>query len=237
MDVNHLHHDPSAAQRKRTSIHQLLNPIGPSTSLDQQYAQQLPSLSQFVPQAHPAHVPAMPPPQYSSPINSQPSFSLRTASWDQSATKVQDDFSGRPESDPNACRYDPPAMPPQHQYYQDPYPRSSRSANEPPNYAMDAPSWATAPEPVNASYSMYSNDRTGALQRQYLALRSLNVLLSTSDPQCFSISQSATESALQCDHVFPFAEFRVRPATSPPPSPPSLRTRYSIASSVYAPGR
>ncbi|KAI0736126.1 Clavaminate synthase-like protein [Fomitopsis betulina] len=160
MDVNHLHHDPSAAQRKRTSIHQLLNPIGPPPSLDQQYAQQLPSVSQFMPQAHPSHVPVMPPPQYPSSLNSQPSFSLRTASWDHSATKVQDDFGGRPQSDPNACRYDPPAMPPQHQYYQDSYSRSSRPVDEPPSYAMGGPSWATASEPVHTSYSMYSNDRT-----------------------------------------------------------------------------
>lgn len=232
MDVNHLHHDPSAAQRKRTSIHQLLNPIGPPPSLDQQYAQQLPSVSQFMPQAHPSHVPVMPPPQYPSSLNSQPSFSLRTASWDHSATKVQDDFGGRPQSDPNACRYDPPAVPPQHQYYQDSYSRSSRPVDEPPSYAMGGPSWATASEPVHASYSMYSNDRTGTSQRN-LSRSILTLLYVASYTYCFSISQPATESAFQCNHVFTFT---VRHAP-PPPSASSLRTGYYTPSSVYTPDR
>ncbi|KAH9938513.1 uncharacterized protein B0H18DRAFT_967503 [Fomitopsis serialis] len=161
MDVNIHHHDP-AVQSKRTSIHELLNPVGPSTSLDQQYAQQLPSISHFMPQPHPhqhpQHVQAMPPPQYSPPMNSQPSFSLRTASWDQQATK--DDLARRPETDPNACRFGHPSVPSHHQYYQETYPRSSRSVSETPSYGMDIPSWSTATEQANSPYPMYSNDRT-----------------------------------------------------------------------------
>ncbi|TFY69492.1 hypothetical protein EVJ58_g372 [Rhodofomes roseus] len=158
MDGNLHHHDPSVVQNKRTSIHELLNPVGPS--LDQQYAQQqqLPSLSHFMPQPHPQHVQAMPPPQYAPPMNSQPSFSLRTASWDQQATK--DDLVRRPE-DPNACRFGPPSVLSHHPYYQDSYPPASRLAEETHSYAIDVSPWSTASEQANTSYPMYSNDRTG----------------------------------------------------------------------------
>lgn len=158
MDVNLHHHDPSVGQNKRTSIHELLNPVGPSLSDQYAQQQQLPSLSHFMPQPHPQHVQAMPPPQYSSSMNSQP-FGLRAASWGQQATK--DDLVRRPEGDPNACRFSPPSVPSHHQYYQDSYPRASRSVDETPSYAIEPSAWSTASEQANTSYPMYPNDRTG----------------------------------------------------------------------------
>lgn len=168
MDVNTLHHDPHA-HGKRTSITELLNPINaPPSALEPRYhPNQLPPLSAAFmgpPHAQPGQPTAQP---YPSPMSAPASFSLRAASWDQSAKN--DMGIHRPDSDPSACRYPSNAV--QHPMYHDAYVRPVRPGEESPAYSMQSPGWHNSPEPANQAYvpsqmsppmTMYSDERTGA---------------------------------------------------------------------------
>lgn len=125
------------------------------------------------PHAQPGQPTAQP---YPSPMSAPASFSLRAASWDQSAKN--DMGIHRPDSDPSACRYPSNAV--QHPMYHDAYVRPVRPGEESPAYSMQSPGWHNSPEPANQAYvpsqmsppmTMYSDERTAisgeAIQKNY----------------------------------------------------------------------
>ncbi|RDX53605.1 Clavaminate synthase-like protein [Lentinus brumalis] len=148
--MNHLH-DPHV-HNKRTSINELLNPVGAtsSSSLQQQQynQQQLPSLAAALQYPHPSH--AQPPQQYpqQSQMNAGAQYSLRAASWEHKQEELDP---RRPESDKGSYRYT--QMPPL-PVYADNYPRQPRPAQEAPShYSMDAAqSWSSSHETPSANY-------------------------------------------------------------------------------------
>ncbi|KAI0332443.1 hypothetical protein GY45DRAFT_1369153 [Cubamyces sp. BRFM 1775] len=183
--MNNLH--DVNAQNKRTSINELLNPVGATSSSAlstsyPQHHQQLPPISdalQFAhPHSHPQHHPhhhaqaaASPsqyaPPSHQSQINSGPQFNLRAASWDSSK---QDMGSRRPDPDSVPCRYTSSStIPHQHpQYAPDNYARPSRPVGETPHYSMEVSTWSSSHEPSPASYGppmmspVYPDERAAA---------------------------------------------------------------------------
>ncbi|KAI0363568.1 Clavaminate synthase-like protein [Pilatotrama ljubarskyi] len=180
--MNNLH--DAGAHNKRTSINELLNPVGAtsSSSLNSSYGQQqLPSISaalQYVP-PHPHHQhhaqapPQYAPPQHQSPMNVGPQFSLRAASWDSSKDELGP---RRADQEAAPCRYS--SSIPQHPTYADNYARPSRPAEQPPHYSMDVQTWTSSHETPSASYGppmmspVYSDERPAAsgeaMQRSYL---------------------------------------------------------------------
>ncbi|KAI0771994.1 Clavaminate synthase-like protein [Trametes elegans] len=167
--MNNLH--DVSAHNKRTSINELLNPVGATSSYPHQ---QLPSLSaalQYAPNI-PSHRHAPPPPQYQQPppqqqppINSGPQFSLRAANWEPAKEELAQ-AQRRPESDPAACRFNPPSMP-QHAPYADNYSRHARPVGEAPHYSMEVQTWPSSHETPSAAYGppmmspVYSDERAG----------------------------------------------------------------------------
>ncbi|OJT13379.1 Lysine-specific demethylase 3A [Trametes pubescens] len=181
--MNNMH--DASGHNKRTSINELLNPVGATSSSSlapPSYGhQQLPSLSaalQYAPPPH-THHHAQPPPQYPPPpqqpqVNGGPPYSLRAASWDSSKDE-QGPRRIEPEVAP-PCRY-PPAPQQQHSAYADTYARHARPGGEAPPYSMEGPTWTSSHETPSASYGppmmspVYSDERTAAsgeaLQRNY----------------------------------------------------------------------
>ncbi|KAI0637942.1 Clavaminate synthase-like protein [Trametes polyzona] len=176
--MNNLH---DASAHKRTSINELLNPVGATspTSLNPSYGhQQLPSLSVALQYAQPpaphhhAQVPAAqypPPSQQQSPINAGPQFSLRAANWES----PKDEFGPRrAEPESASCRYPSSSMPqqqPQQQQAQQqphphshphPHPHPHPHAHQPPpqqqQHAAYADSYARHARPAGETphYSM-----------------------------------------------------------------------------------
>ncbi|EIW61789.1 Clavaminate synthase-like protein [Trametes versicolor FP-101664 SS1] len=177
--MNNMH--DASVHNKRTSINELLNPVGATSSSSAYGHQQLPSIStalQYVPPPHPHHH-AQAPPQYpplpqQSQVNAGTQYSLRAASWDSSK-----DEQGPRRMEPEAaapCRY-PPAPQQQHPAYVDNYARHARPGGEAPPYSMEVPTWTSSHETPSASYAppmmspVYSDERTAAsgeaLQRNY----------------------------------------------------------------------
>lgn len=165
--MNHHLHD-AQVHNKRTSINELLNPVGPGTSLPPSYNQQLPSLStalQYQPSHQHAQPPAQFPQQHPSQVNNGPQFSLRAANW---ASQQKEELAARrSEAGDSSCHYPPSSsMPPQtHPMYADSYAR--RPVDEaPPHYSMGvAQSWPSshetyAPPMISPAYP---DRRTGEL--------------------------------------------------------------------------
>ena len=164
--MNHLH-DPHV-HNKRTSINELLNPVGAtaaSSSLPPSYNhQQLPSLSAALQYPLPHGPPPYPHPS-SSQLNQAP-FSLRAASWESGKEELGP---RRSDSDPASCRYPPPAALVSHPAYSDGYPRPPRP-DEAPHYAVDGPQqWSPTHETPGAQYGpppmmppAYPDERQGA---------------------------------------------------------------------------
>ncbi|KAF7790867.1 hypothetical protein EIP86_001825 [Pleurotus ostreatoroseus] len=143
---------------KRTSITELLNPVGsssPTASLDGSYGSpQLNTLSSasYVPAQQQQQQHVSPPSSY--PMNSSgSSFSLRAASWDRTSTDAAMSAQRRqqePEASTSACRYGSSTphsnshpsshQPNSHSVYPEQYQRP-RPVDEPANYGIDV-SWS-----------------------------------------------------------------------------------------------
>ena len=155
---------------KRTSINELLNPVGaPASSLEPAYNQQLPSLAaalQYPPHHH-AQAPAQYPQQLPPQMNNGPQYSLRAANWESQKEELA--AARRSEVENASCRYPPQGSMPPHPMYADSYAR--RPTDEAPShYSMDgAQSWPSSHEPPNASYAaqmmppVYPDERAGEL--------------------------------------------------------------------------
>ncbi|KAI0751497.1 hypothetical protein C8Q80DRAFT_1309487 [Daedaleopsis nitida] len=129
-------------QNKRTSINELLNPVGATA---------------------PAQYPQQPPSQ----MNNGAQYSLRAASWEAQKEELG---SRRSEPENGSCRYPPSSSAPPPPMYADHYPRPVRPGDEaPPHYSMGtAQSWSSSHEPPNASYGaqlmspVYADERVAA---------------------------------------------------------------------------
>ena len=171
-------------QHKRTSITELLNPIGssssPASAVDAPYS---PPPSLHGPGGFlPPHVPS--PPYGMNGGAGAGSFSLRAASWDQTSPENTPGSVRRQEAEPSSssCRFGTstgrPHQPNSHSVYGD-YPRP-RPVDETSNYGMEAwspSSHERSPAPVSYSGQMlapgYSDERTGACAHIFPAQRGL----------------------------------------------------------------
>ncbi|CAL1701506.1 unnamed protein product [Somion occarium] len=169
------------AHNKRTSIDQLLNPVGsqaaaaPLDSRSVYASNQLPNLTPpnvaYLPPNHQQHVSA--PPSYPPSMHQQPgSFRLSAASWDHG---VDERMPGRHHDLDNStsCRFQPgPSSVHSHPSYpEQSYPRHQRPIeSEPPtNYSnMDVQPWSNSQDAPNVQYSghgvmppTYSDERNG----------------------------------------------------------------------------
>ncbi|OSC98672.1 Clavaminate synthase-like protein [Trametes coccinea BRFM310] len=184
--MNNIH--DANAHSKRTSINELLNPVGatPSSSLTSSYPhhhpghhQQLPSLSAALqyshPHSHPHHAAQQQQPQYPPPPPHQsqmngPQFSLRAANWESAAAKDEQLGPRRPDQDNPSCRYSSSSssLPHHPTAYPDNYARHPRPVLEAPHYGMPVPTWPSSHEPPSPAYGppmmspVYADDHRSA---------------------------------------------------------------------------